>query len=291
MRRYDLWESTRHVCAVYSNAGVEHGDLLRYGDRLYRWDGIGFNLVYGHACAALETMHPEARTNRTIYRIREGACIMVGSVCLRWDPVVWYPVRDSDREVGDAQLSGIPLFGDTLRFRNRFYRYGGDAFVRVSQEREHVLLHLEETRLNGSVYRFNSGKCNTVCYLVQMHLPASIPSFVSTRFAVPKRLNNTTARGTEHAHNTTQGDNMGPNFRQFTRGDVGGYMAICRQWNEDANCYELDIFTPRTKMGNGSILHTCRDALEKEIKESCADTEYLIVTFQDYVNMELRSAL
>lgn len=210
---------------------------------------------------------------------------------------MWYDVVS--RNMLRARVGiGVRLEkGDILCWDGDYYVHDGVRlnFERVSSDLHRALFMFGGDCQDGTVYRFALGSRETVGVVREairhMDAGAGIPVFTDTCFSAWDRLGNKRARGTEHAHETKQGDNMQHTFKHFTRGDIGGYMAICRRWNEDLNDYELELFTPRAPLGNRDILYTCRDKLEQEIKETCSDTEYLIVTFQDYVNMELRSAL
>jgi len=300
MRGYDLRDGAQHLGVVYSDANVEFCDILRWGDCFYRWDGSVFMHVDRYAHAALE-LHPGMRTKGAIYRFRGDVCSMVGNMCLRFDAQEClnresnvlgmtnrYGVWSGQVRVMDVEVEVDVNLGDILRFGDELYEYQVGYFERVHKPYLPTLQNAYAGFSSGWIYtrKDDTWKALDSAYVV----PGTARfSFEPVREFTNTYFDNKTARGTEHAH--TQGDNMQHSFRQFTRGDIGGYMAICRQWNADLNDYELELFTPRAPLGNGSILYTCRDKLEQEIKESCSDTEYLIVTFQDYVNMELKSAL
>lgn len=217
--------------------------------------------------------------------------------CTTWELAMWYDVVCRNMLRARVSIGVRVEKGDILCWDGDYYLHDGVRlnFERVSSDLHRALFMFGGQCQSGAVYRFKLGSRETVGVVREairhMDAGADIPAFANTSSGAGDRLSNKRARGTEHAHETMQGDDMQHTFKHFTRGDIGGYMAICRRWNDDLNDYELEIFAPRTTAGNSSVLYTCRDKLEQEIKETCADTEYLIVTFQDYVNMELRSAL
>lgn len=207
---------------------------------------------------------------------------------------MWYDVVSRNMLRARVSIGVRVEKGDILCWDGEYYLHDGVRlnFERVSESWRLALDVFTHGCQSGMLYRFVRCKLEAVCVVQEAvrHM-VGIPAFTNTCSGAWDRLGNKTARGTEHAHETKQGDDMQHTFKHFTRGDIGGYMAICRRWNQGTRQYELEIFAPRTAVGNADLLYRCRDKLEQEIKETCADTEYLIVTFQDYVNMELRSAL
>lgn len=95
-----------------------------------------------------------------------------------------------------------------------------------------------------------------------------------------------------HAAYKNKEKKMTKHFNGFERGDVGGYFAVSRRWDEDADDYVLELRAPRFDSdGEARKLTRDRHELENTLREECGEKEYLIVKFCDVMHLELNSKM